>query len=82
MRTYVYWDLANSKHIWHAVLKEGSELGIEPEPREPPPPNPPSLVWDENSLRVRRWGGGGMPENFRRTEVSWLCVCIYTYHAN
>lgn len=30
------YDWTISKHIWHAVRREGSELRIESEPREPP----------------------------------------------
>ncbi|KAI2643798.1 hypothetical protein H4Q32_029977 [Labeo rohita] len=38
--------------------KKGSKPGTWPEPRE----LPPSQVWDEDRLRVRSWGGGGMPK--------------------
>ncbi len=37
---------------------------------------PPSLIWDKNRLGVRSWGGGGMPENCRRTEVGRLHIYI------
>ncbi len=49
------YDWAISTYIWHAVRRVGSELGIEPEPRDPPPP---FQEWDEIRLRVRSCGEG------------------------
>ena len=46
--------------IWRAVRREGSELGIQPEPRVLPPYVSDFLKEECGELGVWRRGGGGM----------------------